>query len=826
MTKQKGFTLVEMLVVIAILALLFGIGIPTYMLITRNVKQRSYENKVSYALSKAEAWASDTGRTVTNIVHLIEEGYMEADNENGDYDNPVDDTSMLCYTIRIDYFNNQYTAVLTEERYCNYEELEKQTSIIEVIKMDLNTHSIVSEDTWTRNDNILQVQFKNNEDKNKYQNSIESIEWKGNSVVETIAIHNDFSTKNQYNVRAAQFMNTRYEVTMKIVYEGRTFIYKAYTQVKIDRQNPIIYQDEISVDRFDEWTQENKDVHITTSDFDGSGVYGYYVSSSNASCSTNKFDYNALNGNLSFDSSLSEGVYYACVMDNVGNVGDNAKITVVKTDKNPPVLTDFEIAEQSKGYSYYNRLALRVRVIDEESGPSVVRYCITTNESCDPNATMKLDANGAVVLHYKDAKKAAQKICAIGIDNAGNQSAKKCSNAYLFDNTAPKNVSISVLKEDHDYVVDSYSASDAESGMYSYQIEISLKDKNQYVEVKDSNKKFLLKNLNVNSEYDVRLTTTNKSGLTGTAKATFKAVFDMEDAAYKCVPDENNNYCNDGVYIKYSGRIFVLYRQVAGSVFGLDLNETDPWTGSLITGTCCDSGDCVQKNVYNTDRSGIYGYGKYGDLYQSEHSGGFTLRWYFEGDAQRYGLGYTKDYQGLNDYTNCLNQENYNFFSIVNKESDWQVESLDVGSAKVQNDKVSMKWRYGLLDFEEYAAIRNKSYMKDISSFQTLLSTVYPYCYIDTEKATYEGADHNDTPWHHICNEERDTIMAISVQDDTLTFVPAVAQVLYEPMGKDHEWRKSSLTVPFSKKIILQGGNGTKEKPYIIEKSRKCEKKK
>ena len=144
---------------------------------------------------------------------------MEPDNESGAYDNPIDRTSMLCYTIRIDYQNNHYRANLTEERFCNYEDLEKQTIIIELIKMDELGH-IIEENAWSRSDNLLRVRFRNDEDRNKYQNSVTKIEWKGNGQVESYPIQGNFSTKNEYEVKASLVMNTRYEVTVTIVHEG------------------------------------------------------------------------------------------------------------------------------------------------------------------------------------------------------------------------------------------------------------------------------------------------------------------------------------------------------------------------------------------------------------------------------------------------------------------------------------------------------------------------------------------------------------------------------------------------------------------------------
>lgn len=524
--KKNGFTLIEILVSIAIIALIFGIGIPSYVMITNVMKERSYQNKISYALSKAEAWANDTGRTATNIAHLIEEGYMEADNERGDYDNPVDDTSMLCYTIRIEYENNQYSAKLTEERYCLYEELEKQTSIIELVQFD-SSSNIIPENSWTKSNVLLQVRFKDDENKNLYQDYVEEIEWKGNNNKSTVSVNRDFALKNQFAVEAAQFMDTKYEVTVKILYESRTFIYKAYMPIRIDRQKPIIYQDEIVVDRFNDWISGSKSVHVVTSDFDGSGVYGYYLDNRSGACSTDRSRYTSLGNRLSFDLSLTQGEYYACVMDNVGNVSDAVRINVIKTDSNPPTLSDFVIHQSQVGQeSWYSKLILKVRVTDAESGANAIRYCITTGNTCTPTKIQNLGANGDVFLEFTDSKKDPQKICAIGIDNAGNQSAMKCSNVYKFDKTKPI-ITGSYLDENYPYRY-TVSATDNESGIYKYQLFIR-KDGESYPSSPNqeissqSSAPFTLTGLKPLTKYFVKVIVINKSGLPEQIETSFTA---------------------------------------------------------------------------------------------------------------------------------------------------------------------------------------------------------------------------------------------------------------------------------------------------------------
>lgn len=70
--------------------------------------------------------------------------------------------------------------------------------------------------------------------------------------------------------------------------------------VRIDRQMPIIYQDEISIDHFNDWTNDGKNVKIVTSDFDGLGVYGYYIHQKGNSCPSDQDSYTPLNGELIF----------------------------------------------------------------------------------------------------------------------------------------------------------------------------------------------------------------------------------------------------------------------------------------------------------------------------------------------------------------------------------------------------------------------------------------------------------------------------------------------------------------------------------------------
>ena len=77
-----------MIVVIAILAILILIAVPTYNVVSDRIKQSTYESKVQNIISHAETFAENTNNFVFDVGTLIEQGLLEADNEAGEYLDP------------------------------------------------------------------------------------------------------------------------------------------------------------------------------------------------------------------------------------------------------------------------------------------------------------------------------------------------------------------------------------------------------------------------------------------------------------------------------------------------------------------------------------------------------------------------------------------------------------------------------------------------------------------------------------------------------------------------------------------------------------------
>ena len=84
MKKDNGFTLIELMALIAIIAIIIGIAVPSYINITKSTNDRMYQNKVTAIIAKAEEYASDNNidNTSLSVAKLIEEGYLEPDNTN------------------------------------------------------------------------------------------------------------------------------------------------------------------------------------------------------------------------------------------------------------------------------------------------------------------------------------------------------------------------------------------------------------------------------------------------------------------------------------------------------------------------------------------------------------------------------------------------------------------------------------------------------------------------------------------------------------------------------------------------------------------------
>lgn len=99
--KKDGFTLVELMAVIAIIAVLSVIIIPSLVTVNKNINSRLYNQKVDNIESAAELYASNhpdifngSDRAYVTVNQLIEANYLEIDTKASN------DNSVICNTTK------------------------------------------------------------------------------------------------------------------------------------------------------------------------------------------------------------------------------------------------------------------------------------------------------------------------------------------------------------------------------------------------------------------------------------------------------------------------------------------------------------------------------------------------------------------------------------------------------------------------------------------------------------------------------------------------------------------------------------------------------
>lgn len=398
MKKRAGFTLVELLGVIGILSLILLISIPTYLNLRDSTLQREYDNVVSYIESSAARYAQDTSITTVSVEKLIENGYIEPDDETDIY-NPINGESLNCYIVTSTFEDGNYTSTFTEDNLIQdgacqtYEE----TSEFEIcVYNEEGVCERVEDGIWYNRDVTLGVIINDSLNATDIR-----YVWSSSA--------GDSGTDSIYYTSTQEIKTATYSVALTMQSEGRTITGTANKNINIDKRSPVVTDIEIQ-DEFI-WKNANKQVTITASDFMGSGVSGIYVGSS-STCPTNSGEYQTATNNI-YSITLDNGNYYACVIDKVGNVSESYAFTVSRIDKIAPVYS-------SKSGSMTSNTIPQVTYTDDGgSGINKVQYYVSSSATVPSSSSSGWkDYSG---ISYSASCGTTYYLFAKGIDNAGNE---------------------------------------------------------------------------------------------------------------------------------------------------------------------------------------------------------------------------------------------------------------------------------------------------------------------------------------------------------------------------------------------------------------------
>ena len=292
--KSKGFTLAELIAVIAILAVLMLLASGIFINVQRSVLESQYENIVIDIENKAEEYAMDIGTTEAlyiNVEFLITNGYLQADDGDNIYD-PRDNTSMNCFMIHVYFENGEYIAELLENELnedgtCNETNLD--TGQITIL-----CNGVECQNTWSSEDIVLTISGISEEE---LLNS--TVEW--TSLLGTY-VYQGVGEEKELTISPNTVLNTTYNITIRVGIES----YNLSKTIRIDKESPVLISRELEIDY-----SGNQNLSIEASDMSGSGLLGYAIT--NGDCATAEYTSGVVPVTGSGDLRI-------CLKDNAGNI--------------------------------------------------------------------------------------------------------------------------------------------------------------------------------------------------------------------------------------------------------------------------------------------------------------------------------------------------------------------------------------------------------------------------------------------------------------------------------------------------------------------------
>ena len=416
--KNKGFTLVELLAVIAILAIIIGLSFVIFIRVQNDVLEKDLNNTILYIEAQAEKYANDTNITVVSVEDLILDGYVEPDDETDIY-NPVDNTSLNCYIVKSTYKDGEFTAKLdfdslldrNENGTCNN---YVQEAIISIgVKEDGKEEYDKEIKDWYKENVELAVLGANN---NPLISDKATYEWRSN--YGKISIDATVTTE----VSEGIVSSIPYRVTINYEENEEKYNAEATAVINIDRESPRIIS--INVPNSTEYTT-SKTVTITAIDGNGSGLKGIYVGKDIETC-TEDLDYKEIDDNTVITEEIKEeGTYRACAIDNVGNVSEiSDPIKISHIDNVAPTCTITTNAKMGANNWYIENVNLVLNTSDDASGVSQ-KGLSTSSVTNYNNVTTIIQSNTKGITCYGFVK-----------DAAGNTNT--CSLNVLVDSTPPE----------------------------------------------------------------------------------------------------------------------------------------------------------------------------------------------------------------------------------------------------------------------------------------------------------------------------------------------------------------------------------------------------
>ena len=345
--NSRGFSIPELLAVIVIMGILVTIATASYNGISRSLKQKTYDNKISLIKTKAIEYAMDNKVDVgtISVATLLQEGYLDMDANledeygNNKLSNPLGGY-LDCYKIDINKYIDDYDVDITNDNSCELAELAVLSS-----KLDIEIYADKGDNLkqyglgknknteWTNKDVYLFLNPKALND-NKLSTDNMKISWLVNGDVITYSgslaseVTKAKGYANIYKVSTLLLFNG--EVTVKV--ETIKGVLTKSVDVKIDKESPKV---NLSADA--SFSTSKKRIIFNGIDGSGSGFNEYAYALEDDIKKTPIFKYKSDNESNYVDV-YENKTYYAYAKDKAGNVSDSpTEIKITNIDNKVPV---------------------------------------------------------------------------------------------------------------------------------------------------------------------------------------------------------------------------------------------------------------------------------------------------------------------------------------------------------------------------------------------------------------------------------------------------------------------------------------------------------
>ena len=396
--NSRGFSIPELLAVIVIMGILITIATASYNGISRSLKQKTYDNKISLIKTKAIEYAMDNKVDVgtISVATLLQEGYLDMDANledeygNNKLSNPLGGY-LDCYKIDINKYIDDYDVDITNDNSCELAELAVLSS-----KLDIEIYADKGDNLkqyglgknknteWTNKDVYLFLNPKALND-NKLSTDNMKISWLVNGDVITYSgslaseVTKAKGYANIYKVSTLLLFNG--EVTVKV--ETIKGVLTKSVDVKIDKESPKV---NLSADA--SFSNSKKRIIFNGNDGSGSGFDEYAYALEDDVKKTPIFKYKSDNGSNYVDV-YENKTYYAYAKDKAGNVSDSpTEIKITNIDNKVPVC-NIPAGQEGWSRSYTYTYGCRNDVGSGCATPSTAETITTDTDKINLNWNIK-----------------------------------------------------------------------------------------------------------------------------------------------------------------------------------------------------------------------------------------------------------------------------------------------------------------------------------------------------------------------------------------------------------------------------------------------------